>query len=208
MKIKMTAWGLSALLASTFAPATLAVQNDQVIKPAPRVTTQTQAQFFDAINKLCGNAYAGEVTVDTPQSDGFDGDLIMHVRKCGEQRIEIPFHVGDDHSRTWILTQTGSGISLKHDHRQPDGNYDPLTMYGGHTQDKGYATAQTFPADAYSKELFIELGVPQSNTNVWQMYVHDTTFTYRLIREGREFRVDFDLTQPVEAPATPWGYTD
>ncbi|MGM0526090.1 MAG: hypothetical protein ACQEQ8_07855 [Pseudomonadota bacterium] len=180
----------------------------EVVKPAPSVSTQAQSEFFDAINQHCGKSYAGEVTVDTPASGGFDGDLIMHVRKCGDQRIEIPFHVGDDHSRTWILTQTGSGISLKHDHRQPDGNYDPLTMYGGHTEDTGYASAQSFPVDAYSQELFIELGVPQSNTNIWQMYIHEETFTYRLIREGREFRVDFDLTEPVETPVTPWGYAD
>lgn len=190
------------LLASTTVVA------EQVIKPAPRVATQAQAQFFQALNQHCGKAYAGQVSVDTPASDGFDGPLIMHVRKCGDERIEIPFHVADDHSRTWILTQTGSGISLKHDHRKPDGNYDPLTMYGGHTVDKGYATAQSFPVDAYSKELFIELGVPQSNTNIWQMYIHEDTFTYRLIREGREFRVDFDLTTPVAVPATPWGYAE
>lgn len=179
-----------------------------VVKPAPRVATESQARFFAAINAHCGKAFAGEVTVDTPSSEGFAGPLIMHVRKCGDDRLEIPFHVGDDHSRTWILTQTGSGISLKHDHRKPDGNYDPLTMYGGHTVDKGYATAQSFPVDAYSKELFIELGVPQSNTNIWQMYIHEDTFTYRLIREGREFRVDFDLTETVDAPPTPWGYAE
>ncbi|MCK7458414.1 hypothetical protein [Idiomarina aminovorans] len=192
----------------TVASAFSTVSAEQVVKPAPRVATQTQAEFFQAINQHCGNSYAGEVTVDTPSSEGFEGPLIMHVRKCGDHKIEIPFHVGDNHSRTWILTQTGSGISLKHDHRKPDGNYDPLTMYGGHTVDKGHATAQSFPADAYSKELFIELGAPQSNTNIWQMYIHDETFTYRLVREGREFRVDFDLTQPVETAATPWGYAD
>lgn len=188
--------------------ASLPTAAQQVVKPAPRVTTQAQADFFAAINQHCGKAFAGEVTVDTPASDGFEGPLIMHVRKCGDQRIEIPFHVGDDHSRTWILTQTGSGISLKHDHRQPDGNYDPLTMYGGHTVDRGYASAQSFPADAYSKELFIELGAPESNRNIWQMYIAEDTFTYRLIREGREFRVDFDLTAPVDTPPTPWGYAD
>jgi hypothetical protein len=27
-----------------------------------------------------------------------------------------------------------------------------------------------------------------------------------LTRQGREFRVDFDLTKPISAPVTPWGY--
>ena len=33
-------------------------------------------------------------------------------------------------------------------------------------------------------------------------------FIYRFIRVAREFRVDFDLTQPVEVPRVPWGYAD
>ena len=197
----------SAIAIALFASST-PVLAQQVVKPAPRVTTQAQADFFAALNAQCGKAFAGEVTVDTAASDGFQGPLIMHVRKCGDQRIEIPFHVGDNHSRTWILTQTGSGISLKHDHRKADGNYDPLTMYGGHTVDRGYATVQSFPVDAYSKELFIELGLPESNTNTWQMYIHEDSFTYRLIREGREFRVDFDLTEPADTPPVPWGYAE
>ncbi len=44
--------------------------------------------------------------------------------------------------------------------------------------------------------------------NSWQMYIYPEKFTYRLTREGREFRVDFDLTKPVPAPPAPWGYTD
>jgi hypothetical protein len=40
------------------------------------------------------------------------------------------------------------------------------------------------------------------------MYIYPEKFTYRLTREGREFRVDFDLTKPVPAPPAPWGYTD
>jgi hypothetical protein len=42
--------------------------------------------------------------------------------------------------------------------------------------------------------------------NIWQMYIYPDKFTYRLIRQGREFRVDFDLAKPVNTPVTPWGY--
>jgi hypothetical protein len=65
---------------------------------------------------------------------------------------------------------------------------------------------QSFPADQYSKELFVEQGIPQSVGNTWQMYIYPEKFTYRLIRQGREFRVDFDLTKPIETPKAPWGY--
>jgi hypothetical protein len=169
----------------------------------------TQDEFFNAISELCGKAYSGTVTVDNANSDGFANQtLIMHVRRCDETQIQIPFHVGEDASRTWLITKTGSGLSLKHDHRHRDGTEDVLTQYGGHTIDAGWAQVQSFPADQYSKELFVENAIPQSVGNTWQMYIYPERFTYRLIRQGREFRVDFDLTNPVEAPPAPWGYDD
>jgi hypothetical protein len=169
----------------------------------------SQDAFFSAISKLCGKAFSGTVTVDNANSDSFaDKEIIMHVRRCDETQLQIPFHVGEDASRTWLITKTGSGLSLKHDHRHSDGTEDTLTLYGGHTVDAGWAQVQSFPADQYSKELFVENAIPQSVGNTWQMYIYPERFTYRLIRQGREFRVDFDLTQPVEAPPAPWGYDD
>ncbi|GAA0563172.1 hypothetical protein GCM10009098_34120 [Rheinheimera aquimaris] len=178
------------------------------IKEAPLVSIASHDSFFNNLAALCGKAFAGNVSVDTPSSDGFNDRLIMHVRKCTDNQLQIPFHVGDDHSRTWIITKTGSGLSLKHDHRQKNGDYDKSTMYGGHTVDAGWANVQSFPADQYSKELFARLGNPQSSSNIWQMYIYPQTFSYRMIREGREFRVDFDLTKPVTLPPVPWGYQD
>jgi len=72
-------------------------------------------------------------------------------RRCDETQLQIPFHVGEDASRTWLITKTGSGLSLKHDHRHSDGTEDTLTQYGGHTVDAGWAQVQSFPADQYSK---------------------------------------------------------
>ncbi|HEY9041318.1 MAG TPA: hypothetical protein VIN66_03980 [Rheinheimera sp.] len=180
----------------------------QIVKDAPLVSIASQDAYFNNLSALCGKAFAGKISVDTPASEGFNGPLIMHVRKCTDNQLQIPFHVGDDHSRTWIITKTGSGLSLKHDHRQKNGDYDKSTMYGGHTVDGGWANVQSFPADQYSKELFARLGNPQSNSNIWQMYIYPHTFSYRMIREGREFRVDFDLTKPVTLPPVPWGYQD
>jgi hypothetical protein len=172
------------------------------------VSIPTHDAFFDAIRRHCGKAFEGKVSIDNPASPGFEGRLVMHVRKCSDTQLQIPFHVGEDRSRTWLISKTGSGLQLKHDHRHKDGSSDKSTMYGGHTLDAGWATVQSFPADQYSKELFTAAGNPQSNGNTWQMYVYPEKFTYRLVREGREFRVDFDLTKPVPAPPTPWGYAD
>jgi hypothetical protein len=169
----------------------------------------SQDLFFNAISELCGKAFSGTVTVDNADSDSFaNKKLIMHVRRCTETQLQIPFQVGEDASRTWLITKTGSGLSLKHDHRHSDGTEDALTQYGGHTVDAGWAQVQSFPANQYSKELFVENAIPQSVGNTWQMYIYPEQFTYRLIRQGREFRVDFDLTNPVEAPPAPWGYDD
>lgn len=177
-------------------------------RPAPLVSIPTHDAFFNSIKKHCGKAFVGTVVFDNDPSPAFQQRLVMHVRECSETELQIPFHLGPDASRTWIITKTGSGLSLKHDHRKPDGSDDPLTMYGGHTVDAGFAQAQSFPADQYSKELFVKTGIPQSVDNTWQMFVYEDKFTYRLTREGRDFRVDFDLTQPVDLPPIPWGYNE
>lgn len=170
---------------------------------------QTHDKFFSHISALCGKAFEGKVTVDNAPGDAFSNKkLVMHVRKCDSRQLQIPFHVGEDASRTWLITKTGSGLSLKHDHRHKDGSDDALTLYGGHTLDAGWEQIQSFPADQYSKEMFVEQAIPQSIGNTWQMFIYPETFSYRLIRQGREFRVDFDLTNPVTPPAAPWGYSD
>ena len=179
-------------------------------RPAPLVSIPSHDGFFYNIAAHCGKAYEGKVSVDNAAGpSSFAGKkLVMHVRRCNERELQVPFHVGDDASRTWIITKTGSGLSLKHDHRHKDGSDDKSTMYGGHTLDAGFANAQSFPADQYSKELFVSQGIPQSMGNTWQMYIYPKQFTYRLVREGREFRVDFDLTKPITPPNAPWGYED
>ena len=178
---------------------------------AQTVSVPAQDQFFDNIARYCGQAFEGRVTEAnfTGVETFTENHLVMHVRRCSADRLEIPFHIGDNHSRTWILTKTGSGIQLKHDHRTEEGVPDNATMYGGHTVDAGWPHAQSFPADDFSKHDFIRRRQPQSLWNTWHMYIYPGEFfAYRLTREGRELRVDFDLTKPVDLPPTPWGYED
>lgn len=175
-------------------------------REAPLVSIPTHDAFFSSIAEHCGKAFEGKIAVDNQPSAAFDNQLVMFVRKCNQTELQIPFYVGDNASRTWIIKKTGSGLSLKHDHRHKDGSDDPVTMYGGHTLDAGYDQIQSFPVDQYSIELFAQHGLPQSITNTWQIYIYPDKFSYRLVREGREFRVDFDLTKAISAPAAPWGY--
>jgi hypothetical protein len=165
--------------------------------------------FMAAIRQHCGNAYAGQIVANdpAPADDAFAGrTLVMHVRECGDEEIRIPFHVGDDRSRTWVLTRTSGGLRLKHDHRHEDGSPDVLTMYGGDTADAGTPGRQEFPADAESKALFERQDIPVSMTNTWAMEIEPgRRFRYELARPGRIFQVDFDLSAPIDAPPPPWG---
>ena len=169
--------------------------------------------FLSALQVQCGKAYAGRITANQPASatpDPFEGKaLVMHVRGCDDptREIRIPFHVGDDRSRTWVVTRTGTGLRLKHDHRHQDGQPDAVTMYGGDTVDAGTAQRQTFPVDAESVAMFKRAGLNASLDNTWAMeLVPAKTFVYELSRpNGRLFRVEFDLATPVETPPAPWG---
>ena len=132
--------------------------------------------------------------------------MVMHVRECSGDEIRIPFHIGEDRSRTWVITRDDSGLTLKHDHRHEDGSEDVLTQYGGATADEGTATRQEFPADYFSKDLFTREGIEVSAANVWAVEViPGETFAYELNRPNRHFRAEFDLSSPVDAPPPPWG---
>ena len=169
--------------------------------------------FMSALAQHCGKAYAGRIVSNEPRSvtpDAFEGKpLVMHVRGCDApaSRIEVPFHVGDDHSRTWVLSRTDSGLRLKHDHRHADGSPDAVTLYGGDTASAGTVVRQEFPVDAESVAMFKREGLEASITNTWAMeIVPGERFLYELSRpNGRLFVVEFDLSRPVALPPAPWG---
>lgn len=167
-----------------------------------------QDAFFSRLTALCGRSFEGRIVSPPVALDSsFAGKrLVMHVRDCSAEEIKIPFHVGDNRSRTWVITRTGSGLRLKHDHRHEDGSEDVLTQYGGDTLTPGTARRQEFPVDQFSKDLFNRNDAAVSTTNVWAMeVVPGQLFAYELRRPNRFFRVDFDLTRPVPAPPPPWG---
>jgi hypothetical protein len=173
---------------------------------APRPSAPDQ--FFARLTSLCGKAFAGRIASPPVEADAaFAGkSLVMHVRNCSAEEIRIPFHVGDDRSRTWVITRIGTGLRLKHDHRHEDGSEDKLTQYGGDTAGEGSAARQEFPADRFSRELFVRENIPASTQNVWAMEAEPgRSFAYELRRPGRFFRVEFDLSRPVAAPPPPWG---
>lgn len=166
--------------------------------------------LFTRLTALCGQAFEGQVTSTDPRDEDFaQARLVMHVRSCESDVLRVPFHVGEDRSRTWVLSRDDEGhLELKHDHRHEDGHEDVLTQYGGTSPTSDWGLSVDFPADEFSKALFEREGIPDSMANTWTMSVDDTRFTYALNRPGRQFIAEFDLTTPVEAPPAPWGAQD
>lgn len=162
-------------------------------------------QFWERLQSHCGKAYQG--VLEIPEEDkAFGGkQLVMHVRSCDENQIKIPFFVGEDKSRTWILTRTKNGLALQHDHRHEDGTEDEINFYGGITTNPGKAEIQIFSADQHTQKE-----IPAAATNVWWITINETTFTYNLRRLGtdRVFKVVMDLTNPISTPGAPWGWNE
>lgn len=178
--------------------------------PADRETASAtlpveQEAFWSGLSALCGKAYGGRVAESVPPDTVMSGEsLVMHVRECAGDTIRIPFHVGANRSRTWVITRIPNGLRLKHDHRHEDGAPDSITFYGGDTRDAGRADLQEFHADSVTAAL-----IPAARTNVWTLELHPgQLFVYALRREGsdRKFRAEFDLTTTVPEPAPPWGW--
>lgn len=200
MKSRIALQSLVLASLSSIALPSIAAQTEPL-------STETQNTFFAQIAGHCGQAFAGKVVSGDAVDSDFSGkSLIMHVRECSDTELKIPFHVGDDHSRTWVLTKTQQGLKLKHDHRHQDGSEDAVTMYGGDTINDGTLLKQSFPIDKDSIDNFVKNSLTQSITNVWHIAITPTTFSYQLTRANRNFQVDFDLTQPVALPPAPWGH--
>ena len=166
---------------------------------------QPAKAFWDTLKSHCGKAYEG--VLELPEEDeAFGGKkLMMHIRSCSDTVIKIPFYVGEDKSRTWILTYQNERITLQHDHRHEDGTEDEINFYGGTTTNPGKADIQFFPADEHTQKM-----IPAAATNVWWITINKTSFTYNLRRLGtdRIFRVVMDLSSTIPTPEAPWGWKE
>lgn len=180
--------------------------NDRESPEAEAAVSAVEAQdtFWESLQSLCGLAFAGTVIESYPPDTSFSQQtMVMQVRECEEGIIRIPFHVGENRSRTWVISRTPSGLRLKHDHRHEDGSEDEVTMYGGDTVEPGTVNRQEFPADSLTAAM-----IPTSATNIWTLEITpNETFVYDLRRTGsdRRVRVEFDLTEPIPTPLPPWG---
>lgn len=155
----------------------------------------TQRAFFENLKRMCGQRFEGETQFPQNADHPLAGKrLIMSVESCGEGELRLPFHVGKDKSRTWILTLTEKGLLFKHDHRHADGTPDKITMYGGWAAPGGTPYLQRFPADAETAKL-----IPEAATNVWTLRIipEKQQFTYYLERHDQlRYSALFNLKAP------------
>lgn len=170
--------------------------------------TLTESQkFWKNLEKHCGKSYEGTVTAGGKEGDGFTGEkLVMQVLSCEPNRIRIPFYVGDNKSRTWVLFKNENQIlRLKHEHRHEDGTEDTVTQYGGENSNYGFENLQMFPADQETAKR-----ISYASTNLWWITLDDKTFTYNLRRIGsdRLFTATFDLAKPIVFSEKPWGWKE
>lgn len=158
-----------------------------------------QDTFMANLKSMCGQTLEGKLVTTDPADKDFAGQrLVMGPVDCAPSEVRIPFAVGENRSRTWVITRTAEGVRLKHVHRHDDSHEDTVSRYGGDTATQGSATRQEFPADSFSQKLFMANKLERSVTNVWAVEtVPGKLFAYELRRVNRFFRVEFDASNPV-----------
>ena len=161
-------------------------------------------QFWQNLAHHCGNAYGGEIMQKPEGTDLLDGRefVVVHFRECGDEEMRLPFHVegldGEwNRSRTWVLFHHEDHFELRHDHRYPDGTEEENTWYGAFTSDVLTGGLTEFIRD-----------MDATVTTGWRIeIVKDERYTYGTIRDGEyQWRLDFDLTNPIDPPPAPWGF--
>ncbi|MDQ2068385.1 hypothetical protein [Natronospira bacteriovora] len=160
--------------------------------------------LWTALRPYCGRAFEGELTSARGGDGSFrDQAVVMDIRHCEGSRMLIPLHVGDDHSRTWVLERHAWGVTLKHQHRDPDGSEQQINLYGGLARPPADGTELAFPVDDETLAM-----LPNSRGGYWTIRVDGDVFQYQVQRRGVDevFQLTFDLNTPIEQPDAPWGW--
>jgi hypothetical protein len=169
------------------------------------VNDDPQLAFWQSLRSLCGQAFEGRlVEASVTDSVALAAPLVLDVWQCYAEELRLAFHVGDDHSRVWLISPTDDGLSIEHALHGPDGEPLPFSGYGGATDSQGTATMQVFRPD---DETLAD--VPSAVGTHWTLEVlPGERITYRLHSPATgDFRVDFDIVRRAARPPAPWGYT-
>lgn len=129
------------------------------------LTLPASAQsLFDTLKSHDGKTYAGRMSYPSDPEHEMNQPMLITVVVVSDDEIRVPFQVGSNRSRTWVLTRNQEEITLKHDHRHTDGTPDELTNYGGTDKDVLLGNQLVFPADDETKAM-----LPEASSNVWTL---------------------------------------
>ena len=167
-----------------------------------------QEVFIDNLKKHCGKAFAGGLVKEPPGDEMLTGTemLIAHFRECDGDTLRIPFHIEIedtddwDRSRTWNFIRHDDRLEIRHDHRERDGTEYEDNWYGGFTEHPGNGTYQEF--------IYYGREDPEGKRLGWRIeIIPNERYTYGTIRgDDWTWRVDFDLSEEIDAPPAPWGH--
>jgi hypothetical protein len=162
----------------------------------PVSSIENQKAFLNNLASLCGKSFGGwEAYMQEGRESWASKKFVMHVTVCEDNQVFIPFHLDDDHSRTWKFIMEESGLRFRHDHRHEDGSEEDRNLYGGYATDEGTAFRQYFPADEHTLETLAD-GIDRQ----WNVILSDdmSRLSYQLLYSGvLVFQADFDLTKPL-----------
>lgn len=152
-----------------------------------------EPSMFEHLKSHNGKSYAGKMTFPDDPGHAMNQPMRIEFIKVSDDHVRVPFLVGDDASRTWMLSKLDDGVQLKHDHRHADGTPDDVTNYGGTDSQQWLASQLIFPADAETAAL-----LPEAKGNVWSLRLSPDGrwLTYYLERDGEpRFEAVFDLSK-------------
>jgi hypothetical protein len=156
-----------------------------------------QRAFFENGRALCGQPFGGRTILAEAADTTFEpARLYFVMEQCGTDELRMPFIVGDDDSRTWILRLGDDGLTFTHQHLREDGSEYDNSGFGGHASNDGSASFQSFP------DFRATDATPAAERRVWRLRIdreHDL-FVYYLDRGGRPaYRLVFHLGAPSPA---------
>ena len=162
-----------------------------------RFESEVHQAFLENLASLCGKSFKGEQLYRSHHGASWaDRKMVMHVTVCEDDKVYIPFHLDDDHSRTWMFVAEDGKLRFKHQHLHEDGTPEEGSMYGGYADDNGTPYIQYFPADEYTGQV-----IDGGAGNVWIVSLAEdlSWYSYRLDRDGeKRLEVLFDLTKPIQ----------
>lgn len=174
----------------------LALLLASAVPASSQEASSPQDVFWANLQSLCQSAAEGQLLQAPDNQVDPNARLVVHFWECGDEEIRAPFHVGDNHSRTWVFIRHEGALELRHDHRNPDGTEEGNTWYGSMTLTEGSETIQEFVTQRGEV------------TSGWRVeVVPGVRYSYGTIRnEEWRHHLVFDLSAPVALPPLPWGH--